>query len=73
MRLAFCWAHVRRKFYELAESSPVATDVLRRIASLYSIEDEFRSLSTDERCDARDKRSRPIIDDLYSFLEARGR
>jgi hypothetical protein len=24
IRLAFCWAHVRRKFYELAEGSPVA-------------------------------------------------
>lgn len=25
VRLAFCWAHVKRKFYELAESSSVAT------------------------------------------------
>ena len=24
--LAFCWSHVRRKFYELADSSPVATE-----------------------------------------------
>jgi transposase len=73
IRLAFCWAHVRRKFYELAESSPVATDVLRRIASLYAIEDEIRGLSADERRNARDQRSRPIVDDLYRFLEARGR
>jgi len=27
------------QFYELAEGSPVAADVLRRIASLYAIED----------------------------------
>jgi transposase len=73
IRLAFCWAHVRRKFYELAEGSPVATDVLRRIASLYAIEDEIRGLSADERRNARDQRSRPIVDDLYRFLEARGR
>jgi transposase len=73
IRLAFCWAHVRRKFYELAESSPVAADVLRRIASLYAIEDEIRGLSANERRDARDQRSRPIVDDLYRFLEARGR
>jgi hypothetical protein len=32
VQLAFCWAHVRRKFYELADNSPVATDVLCRIA-----------------------------------------
>ena len=69
----FCWAHVRRKFYELAESSPVAADVLRRIASLYAIEDEIRGLSADERRSARDQRSRPIVDDLHNFLEARGR
>lgn len=72
IRLAFCWAHVRRKFYELAESSPVAADVLRRIASLYAIEHEIRGLSADERRDARDQRSRPIVEDLYRFLEARG-
>ena len=29
IELAFCWAHVRRKFYELADSSPVAAEVLR--------------------------------------------
>jgi hypothetical protein len=49
IRLAFCWAHVRRKFYELAEGSPVAKDVLRHAASLYAIEDEIRGLSADER------------------------
>lgn len=73
IRLAFCWAHVRRKFYELAESSPVAAEVLRRIASLCAIEDEIRGLPADERCDVRDQRSRPIIDDLYRFLKARSR
>ncbi|MCL6251537.1 IS66 family transposase [Altererythrobacter sp. KTW20L] len=73
IRLAFCWAHVRRKFYELAESSPVAAEVLRRIASLYAIEDDIRGLPADERRDVRDQRSRPIIDDLHNFLEARDR
>lgn len=64
---------MRRKFYELAESSPVAADVLRRIAALYAVDDEIRGLSADERRDARNQRSRPIVDDLYRFLEARGR
>lgn len=57
IRLAFCWAHVRRKFYELAESSPVAADVLRRIASLYAIEEEIRGLSADERRAVRNQRT----------------
>ena len=35
--LAFCWAHVGRRFYELAAAgnSPVATEILTRIAQLY--------------------------------------
>jgi transposase len=73
VRLAFCWAHVRRKFYELAEGSAVAADMLRRIASLYAIEDEIRGLSADERRDVRDQRSCPVVNDLHNFLEARGR
>ena len=71
--LAFCWAHVRRKFYELADTSPVATEVLRRIASLYAIEDEIRGTSVDQRRQVRDERSRVIVDDLRQYLDARNR
>ena len=71
--LAFCWAHVRRKFYELADSSPVATEVLRRIASLYAIEDDVRGSSAEQRRRVRDEQSRPIVDDLRHYLEARER
>src|SRR3546814_3913327 len=60
IRLAFCWAHVRRKFYELADTSPVATEVLRRIALLYAIEDDVRGLSAEQRRAARAGRSRVI-------------
>jgi transposase len=42
-------------------------------SSRTTIEEEIRGLSADERRRARDKRSRPIVDDLYRFLEARGR
>jgi transposase len=69
--LAFCWAHVRRKFYELAESSPVAAEVLRRIALLYAIEDEVRGTSAEQRRAVRAERARVIVDDLHVYLEAR--
>ena len=69
--LAFCWSHVRRKFYELAETSPVATEILRRIAMLYAIEDEVRGSPAEQRRAARDERSRVIVDDLKPYLEAR--
>jgi hypothetical protein len=71
--LAFCWAHVRRKFYELADTSPVATEVLRRVALLYAIEDEVRGLSAEQRRAARHDRSRSIVDDLRQYLDARNR
>jgi transposase len=73
VQLAFCWAHARRRFYELANSSPVATEVLRRIAALYAIEDEVRGLSVEERRAARTERSRVIVDDLRHYLDARNR
>jgi transposase len=71
--LAFCWAHVRRKFYELADTSPVATEVLRCIAQLYAIEDEVRGSPAEQRRQVRGERSRVIIDDLRQYLEARNR
>lgn len=71
--LAFCWAHARRKFYELADSSPVATEVLRRVATLYAIEDEIRGSPAEERRAVRHDRSRAIVDDLRQYLEARNR
>ena len=71
IQLTFCWAHVRRKFYELADNSPVATEVLRRIAGLYVIEDEVRGTSAEQRRQVRAERSRVIVDDLRHYLEAR--
>jgi transposase len=40
VELAFCWAHVRRRFYELAVAgpAPIASEALERIAKLYTIE-----------------------------------
>jgi hypothetical protein len=41
---AACWAHVRRKFYDIhaATDSPVASEALTRIGVLYAIEAEIR-------------------------------
>ena len=48
---AACWAHVRRKFYDLAvaHGSPIANEALKRIAELYAIESEIRGRPPDER------------------------
>ena len=67
------WAHVRRRFYELAAAgpAPIASEALQRIAALYQIEAEIRGRSADERCTARQERSRPILDDFEPWLRAK--
>jgi transposase len=71
VQLAFCWAHVRRPFYELAETSPVAADALARIATLYAIDAEARGQSPEQRRAARREKSRPVVDELRRFLDAK--
>ncbi|MBX5165241.1 MULTISPECIES: IS66 family transposase [unclassified Rhizobium] len=68
--LAFCWSHVRRRFYELAAAgpAPIATEALRRIAELYRTEDDIRGRAQDERRAVRQEKSRPITDSLASWL-----
>ncbi len=68
--LAFCWAHVRRRFYELAAAgpAPIASEALRRIAELYKIEDAIRGRSADERLAMRQEKSASVIADLEPWL-----
>ncbi len=68
---AACWAHVRRKFYDLqaAHKSPVAVEAIERIAGLYAIESEIRGRSPEERREIRNLRSRPLLDSLKQWLE----
>jgi transposase len=73
IELAFCWAHVRRRFYELAVAgpAPIASEVLERIAKLYAIESEIRGTSADHRRAVRQEKIKPLIDDLQIWLRAK--
>jgi hypothetical protein len=70
VQLAFCWSHVRRRFYELAAAgpAPIASEALKRIAELYAIEKDVRGCAPDARQAARQDRSRPILDALEPWL-----
>ena len=48
---AACWAHARRKFYDVYkdQASPLAGEALQRIAALYAIESEIRGQPPDHR------------------------
>jgi transposase len=69
---AACWAHVRRKFFDLHQGhvSPVAKEALERIAQLYGIEKEVRGRSPDERRQVRRSRSRPLLEAMHTWLKA---
>jgi transposase len=69
--LAFCWAHVRRPFFELARkgNAPIATQALLRIAQLYRVEDKIRGKSVSERRLVRQAQSVPHVLALKTFLE----
>jgi len=69
--LAACWAHTRRKFYEVAEAtgSPVAAEALRRIGELYAVEARLRGQSSAHRLAERRSFSRPIVQTLHTWLE----
>jgi hypothetical protein len=73
VHLAFCWVHVRRNFYKLATPgpAPIASEALQRIAALYAIEKDIRGLSAEERCLARQHKSRPLIDALEPWLRTK--
>lgn len=71
--LAFCWSHVRRRFYALAQSgpAPIATEALTRIAELYRIEGDIRGRPADERRAVRQQKSRAIVDAMEPWLRAK--
>jgi transposase len=73
IQLAGCWAHARRKFYEVqqATGSPVATEALQRIAELYAIETAIRGQTATARQTARQSRSLSLITEMKAWLEMR--
>lgn len=71
IREAACWAHVRRKFFDLhkAHASPVAAQALQRIGALYGIETSIRGRSPPERLAVREARARPLLISLHDWLQ----
>jgi transposase len=68
---AACWAHVRRKFYDIAQAtdSPIANEAIQRIGALYGIEAEIRGRPPDERKEYRQARSRLLLEDLKIWMQ----
>jgi transposase len=71
LTLAYCWSHLRRKFYEVyvGGHSPIATEALARIKQLYAVEDEVRGLPPELRRRARQERTKPLVEALRPWFE----
>lgn len=69
---AACWAHVRRKFYDVhvANTSPIAAEALARIGRLYGIESEIRGRPPDDRRLVRQSRAGPELAALHAWLHS---
>jgi transposase len=73
VRLAFCWSHAQRKFYELAAagSAPIAAEALEQIKRLYAVEDEIRGSNPEARSAVRQAKSRPVLETLEPWLRGK--
>ena len=67
---AACWAHGRRKFFDLARlnKAPIAAAAVERIDVLFAIEREINGLTPPERARVRQERSRPLMIELQTWL-----
>lgn len=67
---AACWAHGRRKFFDLAKlsKSPIAMEAVRRIDELFAIERDINGKPPDERKAVRQERSKPLVAALETWL-----
>ena len=74
---ACCWAHVRRKFYDITVSSDnalIAHEVIEQISKIYAVESEVRGSSSEVRLTARQEKSKALVEDLFvSFKKVKNK
>ena len=76
-----CWAHGRRKFYELADIAaskrrgksatpiaPLALEAVKRIDALFDIEREINGEPAERRLALRRERSAPLVAELEAWM-----
>ena len=71
LTLAYCWAHVRRKFLDVfkATKSDIANDVIALINKLYEIEHALKGTAASARLAIRQREAAPIVSDFFEMLE----
>jgi len=69
---AGCWAHGRRKLFELAQlaRAPLAAEAVRRIDAIFDAERTINGLPTDQRLAVRQKHIAPLVAGLEIWMRA---
>ena len=74
---AGCWAHTRRKFYEVTianDNAVIAQHIVEQIGRIYAVESEVRGLDASSRQAVRATRSTILVEDLFtSFRNVHGK
>ena len=66
---AACWAHTRRKFYEVTVTNPnanIAMNTLEEIGRIYEIEESISGLDPGKRRESRQKLSKDLVEKLFT-------
>jgi transposase len=71
-----CWAHVRRKFFEVNKASKNAVsaqEAMRYIGRLYAVEHDAdrKNVTTEERKALRQREAVPILEEFKGWLDRR--
>ena len=78
---AGCWAHARRKLFELADIaskareqaepriSPIAFEAVQKFDAIFVLERSINGLSPEERLAARRKDIAPLVNDLIEWMK----
>ena len=71
LRLAGCWAHLRRRFFDLHANgeSMVASASVEEMKLLWAVEDEARGRPPEARREARQAKSARIVQSLFDLWE----
>ncbi len=69
-----CWAHARRKFFEIAQAAPkdtrtAAHEALDWIGQLYKIERSISDEPPDKKQHAREHQALPVLEQFRTWLE----
>jgi len=66
---AACWAHTRRKFYEVTVTNPnanIAMKTLEEIGQIYTVEEAISGSDPNTRYKTRQERSKDLVEKLFT-------